>query len=246
MNISGSGHIAAGEYNEKISVSGSGKIDGNIRCNALVCSGAVKAQGGVTCIEELTVSGSGHFEKGIKARNITVSGSCSCAEDMVADNNIKASGALKCGGNIKCAVLKSSGKIYAEKDIEADEIYISGRIECGGTLNGDKVDISLFCDSPARAGSVVGSNIVIHNEKNGKHNMILRLPLFKSLSGGIGSCLVVDELIEGDSVAVEFVKAPKVVGRNVAIGANCEIDLVQYSEQIEIHPDAKVGKYEKV
>ncbi len=245
MNISGSGHIAAGEYNEKISVSGSGKIDGNIRCNALACSGSVKAQGSVTCIEGLTASGSGHFEKSIKANNISVSGSCSYGEDITADNVIKASGSLKCGGNIRCAVLKSSGSIYAAKDIEADEIYISGRIECDGTLNGDKVDISLYCNSPAKAGSVVGSSIVVRNEMNGKTNTIFRLPLFKSLSGG-SSCLTVDELIEGDSIAIEFVKAPKVVGRNVAIGANCEIDIVQYSEQIEIHPDAKVRKYEKV
>ena len=35
MHISGSGHIPAGEYNDKISVSGSGRLDGNIRCTAL-------------------------------------------------------------------------------------------------------------------------------------------------------------------------------------------------------------------
>ena len=34
MHISGSGHIPAGEYNDKISVSGSGSLDGNIRCTA--------------------------------------------------------------------------------------------------------------------------------------------------------------------------------------------------------------------
>ena len=57
MNISGSGHIAAGEYNEKISVSGSGKIDGNIRCNALVCSGAVKAQGRIYTVMKAVYTG---------------------------------------------------------------------------------------------------------------------------------------------------------------------------------------------
>lgn len=34
--------------------------------------------------------------------------------------------------------------------------------------------------------------------------------------------------------------------RVVAIGADCEIDLVQYTEEIEIRPDAKVGKIEKI
>lgn len=29
-------------------------------------------------------------------------------------------------------------------------------------------------------------------------------------------------------------------------GAGCQIDLVQYSEEIEVHPDAFVGKLEKI
>ena len=71
------------------------------------------------------------------------------------------------------------------------------------------------------------------------------MPLLSRLVGA-GGALTVEELIEGDVVAIECVRAPKVVGRVVAIGAGCNIDLVQYSEEIEVHPDAKVGKCEKV
>ena len=38
MHISGSGHIPAGEYNDKVSVSGSGMLDGNVRCTAFSVS----------------------------------------------------------------------------------------------------------------------------------------------------------------------------------------------------------------
>ena len=52
--------------------------------------------------------------------------------------------------------------------------------------------------------------------------------------------------IEGDEIALEGVIAPRVSGRVVAIGAGCEIDLVQYSEQVEISPEATVGKTEQI
>ena len=55
-----------------------------------------------------------------------------------------------------------------------------------------------------------------------------------------------DRAIEADTVALENVRAPRVSGRVVAIGEDCEIELVQYSEQIEISPRAKVGRTEKL
>ncbi len=112
MNIFGSGHVSAGDYNEKISASGSARLDGNVRCIALSCSVSVHASGNVECKEDISSSGSGAFEK--------------------------------------------------------------------------------------------------------------------------------------DVIAIEHVNVPKVVGRVVAIGEGCDIELVQYSDEIELHPDAKVGRCEKI
>ena len=58
--------------------------------------------------------------------------------------------------------------------------------------------------------------------------------------------LQISQAIEGDTIAVERVSTPLIVGRIVAIGAGCKVDLVQYSEEIEIHPDAVVKKVEKI
>ena len=52
--------------------------------------------------------------------------------------------------------------------------------------------------------------------------------------------------VDGDEIALEGVVAPRVSGRVVAIGADCEIELVQYSEQVEISPEAKVGRTERI
>ena len=244
MNISGSGRVSAGEHNEKISISGSGKIDGNIRCIALHCSGSVKGEGNIVCAEDVRVSGSAHFDKSVSADIISVSGSVKVGGGVNAKTAIKISGSFGCGGSLKAALLSCSGAVDIGGEAEADEIRVSGRINCAGLLNAEKVEIRMDgFNVNSKISSIGGSEIKIHNDRKGEK--ISRMPLLSKLVGS-GGKVIVDELVEGDIVAVECVKAPRVVGRVVAIGADCEIDLVQYSEEIEIHPDAKIGKYEKV
>ena len=242
MNISGSGSIAAGEYNEKISVSGSGRLDGNVRCQSLHCSGSVKGTANVVCIEEVKVSGACKIENSISAQNVYVSGALKVGGDVNADKEIRLSGGISCGGSLKCESFKCSGGLDVGSEIEAEEILISGSIKCRGLMNAEKIEISLENSNTAsRVGSIGGGEVKIYGQKS-KMN---RMPLLNKLVGHGGN-LTVDELIEGDVVALEFVTSPKVTGRVVAIGEGCEVDLVQYSEEIEIHPKAVVGKCEKI
>ena len=244
MNVSGSGRVAAGEYNEKISISGSGKIDGNIRCNGLSCSGSVHSAGNVECLENVSISGSARFDKSIIAKSVSVSGSTRVDGDIKASGSVKISGATKCGGSIACSLLSSSGSVEIGGEAEADEISISGRITCAGLMNAEKISISLEgFNAPGKIGSIGGSEIRIYNSRNGAK--INRMPLLKRIVGGDGM-LTVDDSIEGDLIALECVKVQRVVGRIVAIGANCDVELVQYSEEIEIDPNARIGKYEKI
>ncbi len=240
MKIAGSGHIPAGEYNDDISISGSGRIDGNVRCNSLSCSGAASSAGDVHCSEKAKVSGSAHFEKSLFAKDISVSGALRINGDCSAENELKVSGGFKCGGSIKCTSLRASGGIRVSQGIEAEDIRISGSVHCDGLMNAEKIEI-IFDRTGGDVGSIGGSDIKIYSEGR---KTIKRLPLFSKLAGGSG--FKVRESIEGDVIAIENVDTPLVVGRIVAIGAGCQIDLVQYSEEIEINPDAKVNKYEKV
>ena len=244
MNISGSGKIAAGDYNESIKVSGSGRLEGNIRCVALSCSGSVKGDGSVDCTEDVRVSGSCHIEENLIAKNISASGAIKIGGNMKAAETVKISGSLNCGGSVKGANISCSGSVVVGGEMSAEEIGISGRINCEGLMNAEKIEIDMSGASVTSAvGSMGGSEIKVLNSKGGK--AISRMPLLKHIVGGSGS-LTVKELIEGDVVALEYTTVPKVVGRIVAIGDGCEIDLVQYSEEIEIHPKAKVEKYEKI
>ena len=245
MHISGSGHIPAGEYNDKISISGSGRLDGNIRCTSLSVSGSAHCAGDLACTENIVVSGSGHFDGNITSKSMTVSGSTHIGGDLTIKEIVRVSGSVKVDGEIKSGAVHSAGVLKVEKGIEAEEFRAAGAIDCGGLLNAETVDISMDGRAHSRVGSIGGGEIRIHRrEKNRTEKR--RLPLFSRLVNGGGSDLTVSELVEGDVVALECVKAPTVVGRVVAIGADCEIGLVQYTEECEIHPDARVERYEQI
>jgi len=247
MNISGSGCIPSGEYNENISISGSGKINGNLRCLSISCSGSTKSEGSIFCSGDFRCSGSAHLKKELHAKNISASGSVRVGESVFAENKIAVSGGLFCNGSLKGVSVRVSGSIEVAGGIEAEDFRSAGRLNCKGLVNAEKIDISLE-GSGGNAGSIGGSEIRIYrNPRNAQSKNPIRMPLFSKLVNAAScGCFTVEEQIEGDTVAIEYVKAPKVVGRVVAIGADCEIDLVQYTEEIEIHPDAKVGKIEKI
>ena len=247
MNISGSGHIPAGEYNENISISGSGKINGNLRCLSISCSGSTKAEGSVFCNGDFKCSGSAHLKKGLHAKNITANGSLRVEDNIFAENIVRVSGGMVCKGELKSVSVCCAGSIEVSGDMEAEEFKSAGKLICGGLLNAEKIHISLD-GAGGRVGSIGGSEIRIYwDPKSPRSKKLGRMPLFSKLvSDASCGCFTVEEQIEGDMVAIECVKTPKVVGRVVAIGTDCEIDLVQYTKEIEIHPDAKIGKCEKI
>ena len=240
MRISGSGSIPSGEYN-KVSVSGSGHLVGKVRCVSFSSSGSSKGED-IECTESFEVSGSSRFSGNIEATDIKISGSLDCRGELIANEGFSTSGSTQCGKSIKCEHLLVSGSLKAEGDIEAETVKVGGTVNCEGLLNAESIEIKF--DRGMNIGSIGGSKIVIVSEKGIK--FFQRLPLFSALAKSATKGVNVNSSIEGDEVALEYVTCPRVTGRVVAIGQGCNIDLVQYSEDIEISPDAKVGKTEKI
>ncbi len=249
MNISGSGTIPAGEYNQKISISGSGKIDGNIRCTEFSCAGAAKGKGNIDCSGGVHVAGSMSVEGSLAGDTVKISGSCKVTEVCSATNEIRVAGSLKTK-SAKATTLVCAGLIAVEEGIEAEKAKISGVVNCAGLLNAETIEIVMEPHNSNKIGSIGGSDIKIYPKIRSRKKIDSRMPLLTRLIGeGIfhhTAMAQITESIEGDVIALENVKAPLVIGRVVAIGSGCEIGLVQYSETIEIDPDAKVEKQEKI
>ena len=240
MKISGSGNIASGEY-KNVRISGSGTLKGFVRCASFHSSGSSKGDD-IECKNEFKVSGSSKFSKSVKAGSVSVSGSFGCDGSLTVDEKISCSGGAKVLGDVKCGILSVSGGLTVGGDVEAETVNVSGKLSCGGLINAEEITIKF--DHGMEIGSIGGSTIVIFRESNDKK--AVRLPLFASMVKGSTNTVHVKNSIEGDKIALENVEAPRVSGRVVAIGEGCEIDLVQYSEEIEVSPNAKVGKTEKI
>ena len=240
MIISGSGQIASGEY-DNIKISGSGKLNGLIRCKSLHCSGSAKGDAEIECENDLQTSGSGKFDRHVKAGSVSVSGGFGCGGNLTVQKELKISGGAKCGGSAKAGSISVSGGLSIKGDAEAETVKVFGILNCGGLLNAESIEIRF--KEGMEIGSIGGSRINIYPEALVKRKV--KLPLFSSLVKG-AAAVRVNNSIEGDIIALEGVVTPRVSGRIVAISDGCEIDLVQYSEQIEVSPNAKVGKTEKI
>ena len=217
MKISGAGAIGAGEYDD-VRISGSAKSEGLILCKSFHLSGSFSG-GEVECSEDFHVSGAGKFAGNIRAKEIHVSG------------------AIKTEGNMKGKEIKLSGAIKTGGDVEAEEIKISGEVNCGGLINAERLYVNLDSTASSTAENIGGSKITIEKGRSGGF-FCRRL----KKSGKF----VVSESIEGDEIIIEHTKAKTVTGKYVMIGEGCEIELVQYSENIEISPKSKIGRCEKI
>lgn len=241
MKISGSGQLPAGEY-ERVSVSGSGKCLGNVKCVSFSASGSAKCEGDITCTEGFTASGSAHAIGAVVAKTVRCAGSFHAERDVTARELAHFSGSCRIEGNcISQGKLDARGSFSVGNEIEAEYADIRGVIKCRGLLNAENLYMEL--EHSSRVHSIGGGTIEVRIRSSDKH--IFSFFRLRRQIGGAPTVLQVDESIEGDSIYLEGVRAASVVGRSVVIGVGCEIDVVRYSESIEIAEDAVVRNCEK-
>ncbi len=240
MNISGSGALPGGVYDDSIHISGSGKITGNASCTEFHCSGSGRIEGDLMCQNDFRCSGACKVMGALLADSVTISGSCACESTVTVKHAMMVSGAFR-SGSVVAGEFRSSGAATVNGDISADLIKSSGRIVCNGLMNGDSIDIRFGGDSSA--DSVGGSSIQIQpgNSAGGFIRTVVR-KLFDKEAG----CFKVAGSIEGDEIYLEGVTAETVTGRVVTIGPGCSIGKVFYNEAADISPDANVGAVEQI
>ncbi len=240
MRISGFGVISAGEYDD-VSVSGSGKSEGLIRCKSFRCSGSFSGKSDFVCEGDFRTSGAFGNTGSIKAGEFEVAGSAKNDGPVTADS-LEVSGAFSAKGSLKGNEVRISGAVRVKGDIEGEQVYISGSVDCDGLINAGQLRVRLASGGESRAASIGGESIRIESRAGGRVTVINLGRMFKAHRGSF----VVSESIEGDEIVIESTCAKVVRGRNVKIGEGCEIELVQYTGEAEISPDAKVGRVEKL
>ena len=116
LNCSGSTRIDGGEYGE-VRVSASLRVDGDLRCDALQCSGSAKIEGALSCAGEVRCSGS-----------VKVAGEAAM-QDGRFSGSVKAQ-SLRCAGTLHC-----SGSAGVEGGMQLGKARFSGSCAAEGVTN---------------------------------------------------------------------------------------------------------------
>ncbi|MBQ8292975.1 MAG: hypothetical protein IJX78_04100 [Bacilli bacterium] len=122
IKIAGAGVVLGGEYDE-VSVAGSAKVKGFVKCNVFKTSGATSIDSSIEA-ETFKTSGSIKIEGSLKANEIKIAGAARI-EGSVESESFNASGSLVVEGDINTDVLKLSITNGSFENIYGDEICIN-------------------------------------------------------------------------------------------------------------------------
>ncbi|MDX1534796.1 MAG: polymer-forming cytoskeletal protein, partial [Thermoplasmata archaeon] len=202
---------------EEFVCSGSGKVESDLIAERVRIAGACKIEGRCEC-EEFTTSGSVKIEGDVQADTFQSSGSTKVEGNLNADALV-VSGLVKVEGDIKSDAIKIGGLLSVEGWVRARSFKSKGRLRITRGLEAD--DIHVLLDSNAEVPVIRGTDILVKGS---------------SQKGRLQA-----KTIEGDRVSVSRTRAKLVRGRDVRIGPQSRIDVVE-ADKVEVHETARVGK----
>lgn len=227
--INGFGSSNGGTFNT-ISINGKGSVNGDVECVEFDFNGSGKINGNVTA-NTAKFNGHGKINGNFECQSLTVDGTAGFSNNLFV-KKMKVSGKASVGGKVKSDEIKIKGIFTVGEDCEAETFIAESQFRIGGLLNADLINITIFADCKAK--EIGGQNILI------KHKNTL-LGFFKPFV----RTQLETECIEGDKIEIENTKAGIVRGNQVVIGANCEIEVVEYSGEFTMDKNSIVKDIRK-
>jgi cytoskeletal protein CcmA (bactofilin family) len=206
------------------------------------------------------IEGVGTFAGGVYG-DLKINGVCTINGDLEVDS-LDVDGVCTINGNLTAKVFDCDGVLTIKGNLRSGTIDIDGvvsvdgnkaeadRIECDGILSvkGEISADEIVSDGRLYAEEIVGDSITINSHwKSGIRRVLFRFGeniggAIMGLAGKDNSKLSVIGLIEGTTVELKGVRAKSVSGQDVTIGKNCEIERVEASGMLSIHPSSRVGE----
>ncbi|MEQ2528257.1 polymer-forming cytoskeletal protein [Bacillaceae bacterium CLA-AA-H227] len=214
--ISGHGKSGGGSF-ERVIINGHGVIHGDITARVVVINGISKMHASVYA-EEMEINGHSKNEGRVTFRKMEINGKASFLN------------------SIEGKELQLNGMVKIEGDCEVENAELNGGFTIEGLLNADTIAISLSGRSTVK--EIGGETISV---KRDKQSFLQLDKLFSILNKELTA-----DMIEGDVIELENTIAKTVRGKHVHIGPGCQIDLVEYREDIRISEEADVKKSVKI
>lgn len=233
VRISGAGSVAGGVYRE-VTVSGSGRITSRLECETLRVSGTLVCEGPVKA-GSIKVSGTASFAETVDVGSATISGTSSFQEGLTA-GDLHVSGSVDVKGGIRGGSVALQGGLRVGRDCEVETFRAEGAFSVGGLLSADYILVRMH--GPCKAREVGGESVEFRQA---------RLP-WREIAAALGLTGLTGlqaESVEGDHVLLQRAKVASVRGGYVELGDGCEIDLVEYRDELKQARSAHVKTVRK-
>lgn len=233
MKINGDGNLSGGTYGA-LTINGAGAVNGDVDATDVRINGAGSINGNLIA-QTVTVNGAGTFNGQVQANEMTVNGDAS-VRDGAGIGRFVIKGNASVGGGIAAHEINVRGFMKSGADCEAEAFSAEGGFTISGLLNAGYIDVKVY--GPCSAREIGGEKITVR-QPQGFQSLTQIFTLFaeKRLAA---------DTIEGDDIYLECTTAKVVRGRNVSIGADCRIDVVEYTENYARTDNAVVGESRKV
>jgi cytoskeletal protein CcmA (bactofilin family) len=143
--------------------------------------------------------------------------------------------------NVKAEKINVQGIVRMKNNakLTADEIKCEGIILSNAEISADQIAI----DGCVQADEVTGDTVTILSLKK---SFISKIPF--DLSKAFGEHWYTNKnqnsnvgLVEATTIHLQGVKAKQVNGENITIGVNCDIEAVDCTGTLKLHPSSRIG-----
>jgi len=233
--ISGSGHFGGGEYSD-IHVSGSGRFEGDIKVD-----------------DTIKTSGSAHFSGNVETNELSSSGNARIEGNLTCREELRTSGTVRIGGDVKAHLLRSSGSCRINGNLSGSITEVSGSCSVEGCVSMQKVNVSgtMSCkEFEAEQLRLIGSlaveaflnagEMLINRHSSccakeiGCETLTVTEGFGLNLLRFFGKRTIRANVIEGDTLHLISVEADVVRGKDIFVGEDCRIGLVEYSGTLTV------------
>lgn len=229
--INGFGASNGGQF-RVVTLNGRGTVNNDLECIEFECNGSGVVKGNM--ISEIAkVNGHAKFRGNVECQKLTIDGSASIDKNLSVEK-LKISGRASVGGRVRCEEIKIQGTLTVNEDCEAEIFKAESQFTIGGLLNADTIDIKMFGECKAKE---IGGQTIMVKQKGSLVGNLLKSFFKPQLE---------TELIEGDKIELENTIAKIVRGNQVRIGPNCQIGLVEYTEDFSMDKKAVVTESRQV
>ncbi|ERS94550.1 hypothetical protein [Staphylococcus simulans] len=204
----------------------------------------IKMTGEITASDQVNVNkikliGNFTGRKNVHVTTASIIGEVEVEEDLTFEL-LKVTGTVDVKGHLNGKRLKLLGVLETEGNCEVDELKIDGQVKVEGMLNADTVDVHVRQDSYVRE---IGGNVIHIRKHDGEKRKFKFITVMTSQSD---SAYLTAEVIEGDCIEVNRVKAKVIRGDHIILHEDVEVETIEYTKTLECAQAAQIGKITKL